>query len=180
MPLCQFLNDEFFNCPSSASEIVTAITRLRESRETELYLTILNTTLGVLENTVKGKDKRFKESVLYTDTRPWGLKGEKVNVWVISLQAILRDTPPNRFVKNGRPAIINMINAALPSIPFPFTIDLLKDSLRLYLSPYGQVADTEQVIFPKCDCVDDVKGKAKKHNPCKKPAVVICKVRGFL
>ena len=68
-----------------------------------------------------------------------------------------------------------MINDALPPMPFPFTVDLLKDSLRIYQSPYGQIADTEQIVFPKCDCWDSKRNKPARHNPCKKAAIVVNK-----
>ena len=58
---------------------------------------------------------------------------------------------------------------------FPFTVELLKDAMRLYFSPFGQVADTEQVVFLGCDCVDDKRFKPLRHNPCTKPAIVIVK-----
>jgi hypothetical protein len=90
----------------------------------------------------------------------------------------------------------------IPPSPFPFSIELLKDSLRLYYSPYGQVADTEPIKFAKCDCVqldpdrndpgllaesaqlmgDTGAAVAPKydfmpcrhHLPCEKTAVVMC------
>jgi hypothetical protein len=67
------------------------------------------------------------------------------------------------------------VKEKLPLMPFPFTIDLLKDSLRIYQSPYGQVADTEQVKSPICDCIDDVRFKPLRHPKCNKACVVICK-----
>ena len=63
----------------------------------------------------------------------------------------------------------------LPAIPFPFTVDLLKDAIRLFESPYGQIADTENITFPTCDCIDEKRNKPKRHNPCMKVSVVIVK-----
>jgi hypothetical protein len=58
-------------------------------------------------------------------------------------------------------------------MPFPFSLEMLKDSLKLYSSPYGQIAETEELEFSKCDCIDEVKGRPSRHAPCKKPAVVL-------
>lgn len=117
----------------------------------------------------------FNESNVFVVQRPWGRRGEMCNCWAVSLQALLRETPSNLFHPQGRPSIFNLIAAKLPEMAFPFTVDLLKDSIRLYISPYGPIADTEQVTFPTCDCVDDLRGKPKRHDPCNKAAVVLAK-----
>jgi len=171
----EYLNGEYYKCPCSGPELVQSLADLRDFRETELYLLVLHTFLDILQKISKEKEKRFKKAVLFTTTRPWGRKGEQVNCWAISLTALLKDTPPNPYQKNGRPSIIEMVQRSLPEMAFPFTADLLKDALRLYQSPYGQVADTEQVTFPSCDCIDEKRNKPKKHNPCKKAAVVLAK-----
>lgn len=114
------------------------------------------------------KDSRFGPAVITSTKRPWGLKGEDVNCYVVSLHALLRDTPPNKYQKNGRPALLELIAQCMPHTTFPFTVELLKDSLRLYLSPFGQVADTETILFPACDCIDDRRRKPLLHDPCEK------------
>lgn len=171
----EYLNGEFYTCPATAEEIVASVTKLREFRETEIYLNVLNTTLSTIEKLVASKDPRFPPSCITTEKRPWGRRSENVNVWVVSLVALLRDCSPNPFQKNGRPSLFRLIEQALPPLAFPFTVDLLKDSIRLYESPYGQIADTEQATFPSCECVDEVRNKPKRHNPCTKAAVVIVK-----
>jgi hypothetical protein len=35
------------------------------------------------------------------------------------------------------------------------------------------VADTEQVLYPACDCLSGPKLKPARHDPCKKPSVVL-------
>ena len=106
--------------------------------------------------------------------KPWGRKGEACNTFIVSLPALLRDNPPNYYQKHGRASIINLVKEALPPMPFPFTVEMFKDSLRLYVSPYGQIADTIQHTFPKCDCIDESRGnKPSRHVPCVKPAVCI-------
>ncbi|KAJ1423724.1 hypothetical protein B484DRAFT_398556 [Ochromonadaceae sp. CCMP2298] len=171
----EYLNAEYYRCPATAEEIVQSLTSLRESRETEIYLTILYTFLKTIKKIEDSDDVRFGSACLFMEERPWGRRSENVQVYVISLLALLRDAAPNPFQPEGRPSLFSMVGAALPPLAFPFTVDLLKDAIRLYISPYGQVADTEQVTFPACDCVDDVRSKPKRHNPCPKAAVVLCK-----
>ena len=62
----------------------------------------------------------------------------------------------------------------MPEMPWPFTVELLKDALRLYTTPYGQIADTEPVKFTLCDCIDDEGEPLSHFLPCEKPAVVLC------
>lgn len=177
----EFINGEFYQCPASAQEMVATLSKLREDRETELYLLILEKFLTVLKDITtkkkgKKKDKRYQEAVLYQSTRPWGRKGEKCNVWVVCIDALLNDIESNDYHNDGRASIFNLIAAAMPKIAFPFTIDMLKDACRLYVSPYGQVAEMEEgVKFPKCECIDAVRNRKLRHKPCIKPALVLCK-----
>ena len=80
-------------------------------------------------------------AVLIQEQRPWGIKENLVNVWVVSLNALLKKTPENKLHRKGRDSIFGMVDKRLPLMPFPFTVDLLKDAVRLYMSPYGQVGD---------------------------------------
>jgi hypothetical protein len=92
---------------------------------------------------------------------PWGRNGEQISCYVVSLHCLLRDTPPNKAYQKvdpflpspllpplsspqsspqeGRRAMIRLIEECMGDSSFPFTTELLKDSLRLYLSAYGQV-----------------------------------------
>eukprot|EP01033_Poteriospumella_lacustris_P006153 gene6153-4417_t len=172
----EYMNGEFFKCPATGEEIVARVTKLRDDRETEMYLRIIYAFLDTLNEIVLvQKDPRFPESSICEIQRPWGRNGEMMNCWAISLVTLLRETGPNMYYPEGRPSVFNMIAQRLPPMAFPFTVDLLKDSIRLYISPYGPVADTEQVTFPACDCVDDIRGKPKRHDPCQKAAVVLAK-----
>eukprot|EP01035_Chromulina_nebulosa_P018068 gene18068-23715_t len=192
----EYINHEYFKCPATAEEIVKGITVLREERENGLYLSILETFIGVLDQLLKeqqladsenndhkdhkrrrdkSKNIIYPQSVLFEAQRPWGRQGEQCGVFVVSLQSLLKDLAPNRLTPTGRPSILSHLIEALPLMPFPFTIELLKDCLRLYLSPYGQVADTERVIFPYCDCFNERTNKPVNHVRCEKPAVVIVK-----
>jgi Leucine-rich repeat (LRR) protein len=171
----EYLNAEYFKCPSSGVELVMRLSKLREFRETEIYLTILNCFNKIVNDILQDKKmlKLFSDAVLIQGVRPWGIKGTMTNVNIIALNCLLKDTKENKIHRKGRECIFNKIKKILPEMPFPFTTDLLKDALRLYLSPYGQVADTEQVTFPSCDCVGGPKNKPQRHDPCKKPAVVL-------
>ncbi len=172
----EYLNGEYFKCPASGVELVMRLSKLREYRETEIYLAILECFNIVLKRITKDKKLRklYSDAVVMKSERPWGIQKQMMNVWVVSLQCLLKDTPENKIHRKGRPSIMSLIEKELPPMPFPFTVDLLKDSLRLYTSPYGQVADTENFTFPSCDCVGGPKNKPLRHDPCKKAAVVLC------
>jgi hypothetical protein len=64
--------------------------------------------------------------------------------------------------------MIRLIEECMQNSTFPFTTELLKDSLRLYLSAYGQVADNEVMTFDACDCIDERRRKPLYHDPCEK------------
>jgi Leucine-rich repeat (LRR) protein len=172
--LDMYINGEMYKCVASGREIVAVLTKLRDYRESELYLNVLNTLLAVIQDCTK--DARFGPAVLSSTRRPWGREGEGCNCWVLSLHALLRDTPRNRFQLDGRPSVLSMMMERVPHSAFPFTIDLLKDSLRLFMSPYGQVADTEMITFDSCDCIDEKRRKPLYHTPCQKTSVIILKI----
>lgn len=172
----EYINGEYYQCPALGEEIVQSLVKLRENRETELYLTVLTTFLQVLDDIFAYRRKEFSDAVFQVLQRPWGRKGELCNCYCLSLQALLAEAPISQFHKEIRPSVFNLVKQALPAIPFPFTIDLLKDSLRLYVSPYGQVADTEKLVFPSCDCVDPQRGKPLRHVPCEKACILITKI----
>jgi hypothetical protein len=173
----EFLNGEYYKCPATVEELVQRVTKLREERETEMYLLLIRHFLKVLNDiTIKEKDPRFSPPNIMIIQRPWGSKGELVNCYAVSLNALLRELPRGHLLyPEGRPSIFNMIAASLPPMAFPFTMDLLKDSIRLYLSPYGIISNTEEISFLQCDCVDEIRNRPKKHDPCQKAAVVIAK-----
>jgi hypothetical protein len=169
-----YINGEMYKCVASGQEIVSVLTKLRDFRESELYLNVLNTMLSVLLEF--SKDDRFGRATLTQTRRPWGREGEMVNCWVVSLHALLRDTPRNKFQPEGRASLLSVMAERMPDSTFPFTIDLLKDALRLYASPYGQIADTEMITFEACDCIDEKRRKPLYHVPCEKSSVVLTKV----
>mmetsp|Transcript_11220 Transcript_11220/g.15459 ORF Transcript_11220/g.15459 Transcript_11220/m.15459 type:complete len:1381 (+) Transcript_11220:57-4199(+) len=172
----ELINGEFFKCPASAAELVAAVVRLRDLREREIYLAVLHAFLAVLTQLARDKGKKsFGEGSVFEATRPWGRQGEPCGVWVVSLHCLLRASAPSTLLPAGRPSLFSLIQQALPPLAFPFTVDLLKDSLRLYQSPYGPVAQTEEVEFPACDCIDEVKNRPRRHKPCVKAAVVLAK-----
>lgn len=171
----EYVHGELYLCPASGTEIVKSIVDLRDFRETELYLHCLTAFYKSLEDAQDSED--FGRAVLKEVRRPWGRNGELVNCYVISMHALLRDTPPNKYYQpNGRPAMIHAISANMPKTSFPFSKELLKDSLRLYVSPYGQIADTENIEYVTCDCIDERRLKPLSHEPCEKPSVVLIKI----
>lgn len=171
----EFINGEYYLCPATAQEIVSRISELREARETEIYLSIIYTFLSVLKDIERNQKHYFSSANLITVQRPWGRNGENVACYAISLPALLRESAPNTFYPSGRPSVFNLVAEKLPPLSFPFTVDLLKDSIRLFISSYGTIAETENVTYTECDCIDDVRGKPKRHEPCPKAAVVIAK-----
>mmetsp|Transcript_35485 Transcript_35485/g.66233 ORF Transcript_35485/g.66233 Transcript_35485/m.66233 type:complete len:1350 (-) Transcript_35485:239-4288(-) len=171
----EYVHGELYLCPASGTEIVKSIVDLRDYRETELYLQCLTAFYKSLEEAKLSED--YGRAVLKETRRPWGRNGELVNCYVISMHALLRDTPPNKYYQpEGRPAMIHAISKYMPKTSFPFSKELLKDSLRLYLSPYGQIADTENIEYLACDCIDDRRLKPLSHEPCEKPSVVLIKI----
>ena len=169
----EYVNGEFFLCPSSGEEIVGKLSILRDQRENDLYLAILRTASTALGELMKNDSKRFGKAVIDNSRRAWGRAGEEHNCYVVSLHALLNPNPPNLYQKEGRPSVLSIIESMLPPMPFPFSVELLKDSLKLYHSPYGQVAETENYVFSKCDCISDTNGRPTRHDPCAKPAVVL-------
>ena len=167
----EYLNGNYFRCPSSGYEITDKLVQLREDRENQLYLTILR----VLSNVCLShkKDKRFGKAVMTKTTRPWGRKGEECSCTVLSLFALLNDTPTGgKYQKDGRESIVSEVEKTLPEMPFPFSVDMLKDALKLYSSPYGQVAEMDEFEFERCDCINLETLRPERHNPCRKPAVI--------
>jgi Leucine-rich repeat (LRR) protein len=166
----EYVNGDYFRCPSSGVEIVEKLTALREKRENDLYLAILRAMSAVKKSIAK--DRRFGRAVVTRTFRPWGRNGEEAPCTVLSLQALLNDAPENIYQKEGRPSLYSLIETELPEMPFPFSVDMLKDALRLYSSPYGVVAETEEFTFDKCDCINPKTKRPTRHNPCRKPAVI--------
>lgn len=166
----EYVNGDYFRCPSSGVEIVEKLANMREKRENDLYLTILRAMTNVKNSLMK--DRRFGKAVLSRTTKPWGRNGEESACTVFSLHALLNEAPANIYQKEGRPSLYSLIEEQLPEMPFPFSVDMLKDALRLYASPYGVVAETEEYVFDKCDCINPHTKRPTRHNPCRKPAVV--------
>eukprot|EP01038_Epipyxis_sp_PR26KG_P010659 gene10659-14314_t len=78
--LNEFLNGEYYKCPVTTKELVDRIILLREKREIDMYLLIINTFLKILTQLNKQKNKKYKSHLTF-DTRPWGRDGEDCNVW---------------------------------------------------------------------------------------------------
>lgn len=148
---------------------------LRDKRENDLYETILNTVHKVLERVLTDSSARFTTAVYNKSMRPWGRKGELAQVHVVSWNAVLNAAPRSAYHPDGRSAIIELVREALPPMPFYLSPELLLDSIKLFSSPYGQVAAIEDIEYPKCDCVEEKKGRvrASMHKPCRKASLVL-------
>merc|ERR1711991_832194 len=174
----EYLNGEYYKCPSSGFEIVDNLANLLQKREDDLYSAILTTMQNVLVRLTKDKDtsKMFGKAVYQTTERPWGRKGSaNESCHVIALQAVREDAPPSRHHPEGRKSVYKYIEEDLPPMPFPFDEALLKDAVSLFESPFGQVAEIEEITFEKCDCLNPKTGRPAMHKPCTKPAIVLLK-----
>ena len=156
---------------ASAQEIVDELVSTRERRRGELYRLILHTFLAVVERVYQ--DPAY-DSAIFSDKRTYGRNSELCSVWVVSLHAVLHDTMPNLYQRQGRSSILSLMEPALRHIPFPFTVELFKDAVKSFDYVYGIAVDISEVVFPKCDCID-VAGNPTFHTNCRKPAVVIVK-----
>ena len=168
---------DFFKCPASGFEIVENLSQLRDKRENDLYVTILSTLHKVLVQVSTEDAKNFGAAVYERVTRPWGRKGEQAECHVLAIEALVNAAPKSVLHPQGRPAVIDLLMEALPPMPFPFTLQMLKDSVKLLSSPFGQVADTEEKFdFKDCDCVVEKRGRFQPstHKPtCPKTAIVV-------
>ena len=174
----EYLNGEYYNCPSSGFEIVENLANTLQKREDDLYSTILTTMQNVLVKLTTDKETRnlYGKAVYQVTDRPWGRKGSaNEGCHVIALQAVREDAPPSRYHPEGRKSVFKYIEENLPPMPFPFDEVLLKDAVSLFESPFGQVAEIEEITFEKCDCLNPQTGRPAMHKPCKKPAIVLLK-----
>jgi len=148
---------------------------LRDKRENDLYELILNTIHKVILRLTTENPKSYSAAIYKKDMRPWGRKGEQAQVHIISWPAIINSAPKSSYHHEGRPAIIDFVRESLPPMPFPLTIELLSDAVKLFSSPFGQVAEMEEIEFNKCDCVEEKKGRVRPsmHKPCRKTALVV-------
>jgi len=59
--------------------------------------------------------KRFSNNVLRADLRrPWGRKKEKVFCYAITLEALLKDAFPNKFLRKFRHSVFKLAVNKLP------------------------------------------------------------------
>ena len=172
----EYLNGEYYKCPASGFELTENLANLLQKREDDLYSTILTTMQEVLMKLTSDKatSKLFGKAVYQTTERPWGRKGSANEpCHVIALQAVREDAPISRYHPEGRKSVYKHIEENLPPMPFPFDEVLLKDAISLFESPFGQVAEMEEITFEKCDCLNPKTGRPAMHKPCKKPAIVL-------
>ena len=157
-----FVNGDYYRCPVSAADIVDKVDALRHERQYKFYAMMLAEMLDILESEAKasGRKKRFSNNVLVDNVRmPWGKDGEECNCYAISLDALLRDTPPNQvraahargseysiyethhrtdwpagctlqYVKKFRPSAFKLMCENLPVTVFDYTPEILKDAIN--------------------------------------------------
>ena len=179
-----FCNGKYYLYPAPAIEMRDKVDDLRFERETVFYHMILEALLRVLADEVKIRSNeetkvasRFSENVLRDDlVRPWGRDREKVNCYAVPINVLLKETKANYFVSEDRESLYDVVKEGLPDTIFEYTEDVLRDAMKNFKSPYGEVAFwDEKVPYDACECIDEKTGEEAKHLPCVVRSVVIVK-----
>ncbi|KAJ1448997.1 hypothetical protein M885DRAFT_537236 [Pelagophyceae sp. CCMP2097] len=175
-----YLNGAYYTCVATDVEIMDRVDRLRSERQHAFFHALLQMFLDKLAaeaaQSINPKQRRFGPGVLRDDTRPWGRKGEQVNVHCLALDALVKDHPARGvFVTAHRPSVFATVKYALPPTVFDYTLEVLKDAIQKYEGAYGSVAHLDKVRYDRCECVD-ARGRSAAHRPCVLPSVVIVKV----
>jgi len=178
-----FCNGKFYENASTADEIIDKIDALRHQRQYIFFNLLFQQLLGVLrDEAIKDEiifpRKRFSTNVLpSTLLRPWGRNGEMVFCYAVTLEALLKDSPPNKYVRRHRPSIWSLTKARLPVSVFDYTPEMMKDAISEFVGPYGKVAEIEDdVSFDHDEYVHEISGRERKKNPCILPALVVTRV----
>lgn len=155
-----FLNGKYYLYPAPAIEMRDKIDDLRYERETVFYHMILEALLRVIEDEIAVRNNpetaiatRFSENVLRDDLiRPWGRNREKVLCYGISSKALLEETMKNYYVQEDRPSLYDLTKQSLPDSIFEYSDEILKDAMKNFRSPYGEVAAwDEKVPYDSCE-----------------------------
>ena len=105
---------------------------------------------------MSGKKKRFSGNVVRQNLKKeWGKDQDEVNCYAVTLDALLRETPKNQYVKKFRPSLFQLMVEELPVTVFEYTPELLKDAINKFEGPYGHVAMIDKVGPAQAD-----------HSPC--------------
>ena len=174
-----YLNGQYYSCPSTDLEILERVDNLRHEREHTFYHTLLTTLIDVIEDELKrvtgsGK-RRFGGGVLVVEQRPWDKDGGYCGSYAIALDALVKEAKPDRFRRQTRPALFDILKVKLPPSLFDYTLEVLKDAIMKYQDPYGHVSQLDKVEFDRCECIDK-NGRPINHRKCMLPAVCIKKV----
>lgn len=180
-----YINGSFYKCPVSAVDMVEKVDRLREERKFVFYNMLLAELILVLEEELgkKGKQQQFSRNVLCDGaTMPWGRNGEEVNCYVISMDALLVDTEPNKYVRKFRPCLWELVKENLPVTIFEYEEQMLKDAIEEFESVWEKnrfrnhpVALIDKYEFARDEVFLD-NGKERRLVPCEIPALYIVKV----
>lgn len=180
-----YVNGSFYKCPVGADDMVDKIDRLREERKFVFYNMLLQETINVLEEemTKKGKKAQFSRNVLVDDIKkPWGRNGELVSCFAVSMDALLQDTEPNKYVRKFRPSLWESVKEHLPITIFEYTQQMLTDAIEEFESVWEKnryrnqpIAMVDKCEFPK-DEVILPNGKERRLVPCEIPTLYIVKV----
>ena len=84
---------------------------------------------------------------------------------VIALDALVKEAKPDRFRRQTRPALFDILKVKLPPSLFDYTLEVLKDAIMKYQDPYGHVSQLDKVEFDRCECIDK-NGRPINHRKC--------------
>ena len=109
------------------------------------------------------------------EQRPWDKDSGYCGSYAIALDALVKEAKPDRFRRQTRPALFDILKVKLPPSLFDYTLEVLKDAIMKYQDPYGHVSQLDKVEFDRCECIDK-NGRPINHRKCVLPAVCIKKV----
>jgi len=144
-----FVNGTYYLCPVAAAEIVDHVDEKRHQRQHVFYNNILTELLGVLHDECDLRERFDDDELIDTEMRGWGLDGEEVPCFAITLDALTKDIMDEDMGVMERPSLWRLTKRRLVATIFEYTAAVLKDALTSFEGPYGRVAALDKVKFGK-------------------------------
>jgi len=172
-----YLNGKYYECPATGPELVDKLDALRMERQATFYNLLLQALVEIMAEETSRGERRFSTNILRMDERrTWGRKGEDVACYAVTLEALLRDTTPNRYCPFYRPSLYKLVLDRLPPSVIEYTPEMLKDAVNDFEGPYGMCSMIDKVEFADDEYVDPDTGRERRKYPCVLPALIICRV----
>jgi hypothetical protein len=134
---------------------VDSFDQLRHQRQYVFNQVLIQELLAVIMAEISKSEtqvprKRFSNNIIRSDLRRrWGRRKEKVFCYAVSLDPLLQDTLPNKYVKKFRPSLFKLAVARLPVTVFEYLPEMLRQAIQDFEGPYGFVGKIEPNIdFP--------------------------------